>query len=278
MIHLTRHYIFVASLVAAMSAAFVVAATHVSYRIPNVNANGFTVPIAQGIAGPYEYLVGIWPPNPGVGDLHVAVTLTADERPVTDAVVSVRGDLTDPSQTVGPADAANYFQPWVYELNVFLDQPGEWMFEISIDSPVGKTVLMAPLEVSGEPVPLGQDGGRQPVINGAQPGQESIRQPAVGEATPRPGEGTELLDLMSTREAAKSLPEAIQPPEKRVEGSQEVTGDSQENGGTSWAIVAVPLGVLALGATAWAIRRQRRPEPSPAGSQGTKAERRRRKK
>ena len=28
-----------------------------------VGANGFTWPVANGVAGPYEYQVGIWPPR-----------------------------------------------------------------------------------------------------------------------------------------------------------------------------------------------------------------------
>ena len=42
-----------------------------------VHANGFTVPLVGGNSGPYKYLVGIWPAEPVVGNLHMAIAPTS---------------------------------------------------------------------------------------------------------------------------------------------------------------------------------------------------------
>jgi len=46
-----------------------------------VHANGFTVPLVEGDSGPYKYLVGIWPAEPVVGNLHMAISLTSEQGP-----------------------------------------------------------------------------------------------------------------------------------------------------------------------------------------------------
>ena len=266
-----------ALLLAAASVA-VVAAIYGLNRTPTANANGYTVPIAQGVSGPYEYLVGIWPPNPSVGNLHLAISLIANQRPVTDADVTVTGRFGDETPVEGPLPATAFFEPWTYELNMDLTNPGEWTFEIEINSPLGKTVYEAPLEVAGDVESAGPVAGERGVINGAQPGQAPTQQPAIGQATPRPGEGTELLELMSTRAAATPPAEVAQTPNENAGGSQSVAAGTPEDGGTNWAIIAVPLAILAVGVTAWALRRRQRPGPRPAGPDKTPPSRRRRKR
>ena len=58
-----------------------------------VHANGFSVPLLEGDSGPYNYMVGIWPAVPIVRNLHIAIELTSERGPVTDAVVDVRGRI-----------------------------------------------------------------------------------------------------------------------------------------------------------------------------------------
>jgi hypothetical protein len=81
-----------------------------------VYANGFTVPAAKGVVGPYEYTVGVWPSPPTVGNLHLSIALKESKRPVTNAVVSVTGSLA--STTVGPVQATSFLDSQTYELNM----------------------------------------------------------------------------------------------------------------------------------------------------------------
>lgn len=122
-----------------------------------VQANGYTVPLAQGDSGPYNYLVGIWPAEPVVGNLHMAIALTSESGPVTGATVDVRGRVGRKGPLSEPVPAPGYFlQPWSYELDMNLREPGQWTFEIKIDSSLGETVLEVPLDVAAE---LAQDSG-----------------------------------------------------------------------------------------------------------------------
>lgn len=116
-----------------------------------VHANGFTVPLVEGDSGPYNYLVGIWPGEPVVGNLHMAIALTSEQGPVMDAAVDVRGRIGREGPLSAPVPAPGYFlQSWSYELDMNLKEPGQWTFEIKIDSSLGETVLEVPLEVTGE--------------------------------------------------------------------------------------------------------------------------------
>ncbi len=183
MFHPAGHPVHRWALLVAAASLLVAAAAYAVMRPQKSDANGLTVPIAQGAAGPYEYIVGIWPPDPGVGNLHISVKLASDQRPVTDAVVEVRARVAGQPEVVGPFRAWNYFQAWDYELDLSLNEPGAWTFEIAMNSPLGDTVVEVPLEV----------------------------------------------------------------PEGRATGG----------GGFNWAIVAAPLAVAGLGATAWVVRKHR---------------------
>ena len=112
-----------------------------------VHANGFTVPLVEGDSGPYKYLVGIWPAEPVVGNLHMAITLTSEQGSVTGAAVDVRGRIGRNGLLSDPVPAPGYFlQRWSYELDMNLREPGQWTFEIKINNSLGETVL----EVAGE--------------------------------------------------------------------------------------------------------------------------------
>ncbi len=138
---------------AIAAAAFAMSSTEMPLTAPaTVLANGFTVPLVEGDSGPYNYLVGIWPAEPVVGNLHMAIALTSEQGPVTDATVDVRGRIGRNGPLSAPVPAPGYFlQPWSYELDMSLREPGRWTFEIQIDGSQGNTVLEVPLEVAGEP-------------------------------------------------------------------------------------------------------------------------------
>ena len=116
-----------------------------------VHANSFTVPLVEGDSGPYTHLVGIWPAEPVVGNLHMAIALTSEQGPVTGTAVDVRARIGRNGPLSEPVPAPGYFlQPWSYELDMNLREPGQWTFEIKLDSSLGETVLEVPLEVAGK--------------------------------------------------------------------------------------------------------------------------------
>ena len=197
---------------------------------------------------------------------------------MTDATVDVLAIVVGGSEIVDPVPAESFLQPWVYELNLYLDQPGDWMFEIVIDSPLGRTVLEVPLEVEGEEEAVAQFGGEDLVTNGAQPGEAPTQQPSVAQPTLRPGQGTELINRMQTREAETRPAEAAQPLNENAVASQNMTDTTLEGGGLNWAFIAIPLAVIALGVTIWAYRRRQSPESSPAGRGNTSRSGRRRRR
>ena len=67
----------------------------IALPIPTAEADGHgvTVPIAQGVYGTYEYVVAVFPAEPVVGPLYVAVKLTSESVPVTAAEVLVTGSV-----------------------------------------------------------------------------------------------------------------------------------------------------------------------------------------
>ena len=228
------------------------------YRTPEAGANGFTVPIAAGVSGPYSYVVGIWPPDPSVGNLHMAVTLTADSRPVTDADVTVTGRAVDSGTVAGPWPAMPIFHPWTYELNLDLTKPGEWTFEIEINSSLGKTVVEAPLEVAGDQeAPLEVAGDQETAgqvyektlatIRAEKPSPQATAQQAAG--------GQE-----ATGKAPTNLSKQGQRSVETLEGGLAVTGDTPEDGGISWAFLTLPIAILALALATWLYRRTRSPK------------------
>lgn len=133
-----------------------------------VHANGFTVPLVEGDSGPYNYLVGIWPAEPVVGNLHMAIALTSEQGPVIDATVGVRGRIGRNGPLSESVPAPGYFlQPWSYELDMSLKESGRWTFVIGIESSLGETVLEVPLDVAAESSaetsggPTNDDGGQK---------------------------------------------------------------------------------------------------------------------
>jgi len=138
-------------LVAAAVVAVIMSALDGADILPSqdsaVHANEFTVPLVEGDSGPYKYLVGIWPAEHVVGNLHIAIPLTSTAEPVTGSAVDVRGRIGRNGVLSDPVPAPGYFlQPWSYELDMNLKEPGQGTFEIKINRSLGKTVL----EVAGE--------------------------------------------------------------------------------------------------------------------------------
>ena len=66
---------------------------------------------------------------------------------MTAAAVDVRGRIGRNGLLSNPVPAPGYFlQPWPYELDMNLKEPGQLTFEIKINRSLGETVL----EVAGE--------------------------------------------------------------------------------------------------------------------------------
>ena len=70
---------------------------------------------------------------------------------MTAAAVDVRRRIGRNGLLSNPVPAPSYFLlPWSYELDQNLRKPGQWTFEIKINSSLGETVLEVPLEVAGQ--------------------------------------------------------------------------------------------------------------------------------
>ena len=118
----------------------------IALPIPTAEADGHgvTVPIAQGVYGTYEYVVAVFPAEPVVGPLYVAVKLTSESVPVTAAEVLVTGSVGGIQKNTAPA-VPDPHEPGSYEIEMVLNQSGAWTFEIEIDGPLG----MASIETGG---------------------------------------------------------------------------------------------------------------------------------
>ncbi len=96
-----------ASVFVALCLALAAVAAPFLFRTPSVNANGFTVPVAQGVSGPYEYVIGVWPPKPVEGwNLFMSTALSANQQPVTNAVVTVTGAVEGQAGVEVPLDVS----------------------------------------------------------------------------------------------------------------------------------------------------------------------------
>ncbi len=112
-------------------------------------ADGGSTEVFRTKQGPYEIIVGIIPPTPAVGVVHFSVTLgeAGTGRPVTQATVNISAQ--GPQGSTGSTVAAtNTFaaSPY-YDTNIAVDKPGEWQFQVAVDSPLGKEHVTFPLKV-----------------------------------------------------------------------------------------------------------------------------------
>ena len=253
-------------LTAAIVTAIVITVAASPYLTPEAGANGFTVPIARGNSGPYSYIVGIWPPNPSVGNLHMAITLAGERSAVTDADVTVTGTVGDGVAVAGPLPATSFLEPWNYELDMELTIPGEWTFEIEINSSLGKTLVEALLEVAGDQESAGQAFEEQlATIRAENVSRQAAALQAAG-------------DQEATRQAPTNLSKEGKRSVETLGGGPAVTGDALEDGGFSWAFLALPVAILALASAAWLYRRKRSQEFSRAGRGRQTADSRRRRR
>ena len=119
--------------------------------ISRVNANGphvETKEVFSGPTGPYDIRVFA---TPKVGYLHITTFVSPLGSPhrVTDAKVQVSGQgPQSASQTVGPTLAALSLNGW-HGATLLIEEAGEWVFTVTVESPLGKTVVDIPIEVQG---------------------------------------------------------------------------------------------------------------------------------
>lgn len=192
-------------------------ATVFVHSTAGVDANGFTVPIARGVSGPYEYLVGRFPRTPGVGELHMSTTVVGGQSAVTEAVVTVRGSVAGSTEGVGPIVASNDSRPGAYELNIGLDQPGDRVLETEINSLLSRALLEFELEVVAVASPLAQMTEERGAT-GQVPRVQTPTAPA----------------------------ESVQGTTEKREDNQETTNRKDEGQGFNWVIIGMPLVVVAI--------------------------------
>lgn len=105
------------------------------------HANGQVVRFDRQVAGPYEIALGTIPATPGVGNLHLTMSV-ADAVTKTyilgaDVVVTASGPGTELSE-VGPLSAYDSLQAvGFYDVNTSVDREGSWTFNITISSDLG---------------------------------------------------------------------------------------------------------------------------------------------
>ena len=105
-------------------------------------ANGRIVRYERKAASPYELALGTIPPDPTVGNLHLALVITELESntPVTDARVTVVGEGPEPdSESFGPFDAEiDLFNPGYYDVNTRVNTVGQWGLTVHVGAQSGE--------------------------------------------------------------------------------------------------------------------------------------------
>lgn len=116
-----------------LAAAFAVAVA--SFPLA-AQANGRVTSFERKMAGPYEVGLGTIPPNPSVGNLHFALTVTdpVTKTPILDATVELQGTGPDSAEIeIGPKIATNSTQdPTHYEVNTSVGREGIWLFTTTV--------------------------------------------------------------------------------------------------------------------------------------------------
>lgn len=117
--------------------------------ISQVSANGPHVgaqEVFSGPIGPYDLRVFA---TPTVGNLHITtfVSPLGNSDPVSDALVQVSGQGPQgASLTVGPLPAVISLTAW-HGVYLFIEEAGEWIFTVTVESSLGKAVVNIPVEV-----------------------------------------------------------------------------------------------------------------------------------
>ena len=89
----------------------------------------------------------------------MTITLSADGKGVSNAVVDVEGGPRGQPPSLGPLPVNNDFtHPNTYELDVSLARSGEWVFRFMIRAPMGAEEVEVEIDVEGdgEPAVAGQ--------------------------------------------------------------------------------------------------------------------------
>ena len=111
--------------------------------------------VFSGPAGPYDLRVVT---APVVGTMHLTIYLARADGsdPVSDAKVQVTGrGPQGVLQTVGPAPAIGSLTTW-YSVTLPIEEAGEWMFTLAVESPLDAATVDFPVKV---PQPVGINWG-----------------------------------------------------------------------------------------------------------------------
>ncbi len=124
---------------------------------PAAAHNIVTREIAAGIAGPYQYSVGVFPSLPGTGPLFVRIIVTkaSDDSDAPGLTVTVQGQAEKGGARFGPLLAAS--DPGhlsTYELLGNLETGGKWTLDVQLQGALGSGQVRVPVAVAG-PAPSG---------------------------------------------------------------------------------------------------------------------------
>ena len=104
-------------------------------------ANGRVVSYERQVAGPYEIALGTIPGSPGIGRLHLTMTVAdaSSGALMMDAWVRVTGAGPDESEIeIGPVDAiTNPRDPSFYDVTTTVDREGTWTFTVLVSGTLG---------------------------------------------------------------------------------------------------------------------------------------------
>ena len=111
-------------------------------------ADGGSTEIFRTKQGPYEIIVGIIPATPVVGVIHFSVTVVGANSgdPVSDAMVTIAAQGPQ-DLAAGPVTIVNTATSYYYDANITVAAIGDWQFQVTVDSPLGKERVTFPLRV-----------------------------------------------------------------------------------------------------------------------------------
>ena len=135
---LTSRVVLVSAVVSMFATSMFAATAH---------ANGRVVRFDRQLAGPYEIGLGTIPATPGVGNLHLTVSVADAVSKVyitgADIVVTASGPG---AVEIGPLNAYDSLQGvGFYDVNTSVDREGMWTFTVAVSSEMGEA--SAPFEI-----------------------------------------------------------------------------------------------------------------------------------
>lgn len=120
-----------------------------SIFVATVQANGRVGRFDRQLAGPYEIGLGTIPATPGVGNLHLTVSVADAVSKVYITGADVVVTASEPGAgEIGPLNAYDSLQGvGFYDVNTSVDMEGMWTFTVAVSSEIGDASVPFEIEV-----------------------------------------------------------------------------------------------------------------------------------